>query len=256
MPTNEPQLIDSGLLASVGIIAFFTGRQGGVSHPPFDSLNFGFGIGDHETAVSENIQRLEQQTGLTSRPHQTKQVHGTAHLNCSGPGIVHDYQADIIVSQTPGTAVAVRTADCLPILLADPQAGVIAAVHAGWRGTAQRVVVYAIEAMKGLGADPEHIYASIGPSIGLCCFEICEETANALATSVSNGETAISRNGKPHADLALINNMQLLECNVEPNRIENLQLCTSCHPNRFYSYRRERGITGRHLAVVALPASI
>lgn len=253
---HEPQLIRSSLFHSVGITAFFSERRGGVSEPPYDSLNLGQRIGDDEDAVAENMQRLIAYGGLSSEPHQAEQEHGTVHLICSGSGYLHDTKADILVSNDPGTAVAVRTADCLPLLLADPVNGIVAAVHAGWRGTAQRISVRAVEIMEQQGAAIGNIHASLGPCIGPCCFEIGEDTARQLSESVEAADEAIMAGPSPRADLLAINILQLREAGISPERIESHPLCTSCHAERFYSYRRDHGITGRHLAVVALPQAI
>ena len=252
-PINEPQLIESKLFRSIGITAFFTGRHGGVSLPPYDTLNFGRGIGDDEDAVSTNMERLVDQTDLNSQPHQARQVHGTGHLICSGQGREHPDEADILIATESNVSVAVRTADCLPILLADPVAKVIAAVHAGWRGTAQRTAVRAIELMQKQGATVDNIYATLGPAIGPCCFEIGSDTAGQLAASTANATHTIEKRDNPYADLTAINIMQLQEVGILDRHVESNHLCTRCHPDRFYSYRRDHGLTGRHLAVVALP---
>lgn len=255
-PIAELQLIESGLFRSIGVQAFFTERQGGISPPPFDTLNFGHGIGDDEDAVSINMERLVHHAKLSSQPHQAEQVHGIEHLNCSGSGVIHSHEADILITTESNIPISVRTADCLPILLADPVAKIIAAVHAGWRGTAQRVAVRAIELMQEQGATLEHIHATLWPSIGPCCFEIDSETANQLTVSASGALLAIEQREKPHADLAAINIMQLKEAGMIEEKIESNHYCTHCYPERFYSYRRDQGQTGRHLAVVALPADI
>lgn len=254
-PIVEMQLIESRLFRSIGIQAFFTGRQGGVSPPPFDTLNFGHGIGDND-AVFINMKRLVHHARLSSQPHQAEQVHGIKHLICSGQGVVHLNEADILITSEPNVPVAVRTADCLPALLADPVAKVVAAVHAGWRGTAQRVVVRAVERMQKQGATLSNIHVTLGPSIGPCCFEIDTETANRLAASTSESTCAIEQREKPRADLAAINIMQLQEAGVLKKNIESNHSCTCCHPERFYSYRRNHGESGRHLAVVVLPDDI
>lgn len=250
-PTELP-LIVSPMLSALGITALFTTRHGGNSNTPFDSLNLGHDIGDDESAVTANMGKLIETAMLPSAPHQTRQVHGANHLHCSGSGRIHETEADILIASEPGCPVAVRTADCLPLLLADPVNGVIAAVHAGWRGTVQQVAARTVEKMAGLGAAIDSIHASLGPCIGPCCFEIGEDTADQLASCSGDTASAISRNGRITADLAALNAMQLNECGIPDRRIETLGLCTSCHPERFYSYRRDNGKTGRHLAVVAM----
>ncbi len=252
----NPGFLRSALLANLGITAFFTERSGGVSPEPFNSLNLGHNIGDSTENVEVNRARLIEESGLKSEPHQAEQVHGVDHLVCSGPGSLHHNQADILLSRKPGTPIAVRTADCLPILMADPVNSIVAAVHAGWRGTAAGVAARAVEQMVLMGAQQRHIHASLGPAIGPCCFEVDRDTAERLKTSVARADQAIAYSPQPHPDLARINLLQLTGMGVAEARIENLSICTSCHPDRFYSFRREHGSTGRHLAVVALPEAL
>ncbi|MDX8404299.1 MAG: peptidoglycan editing factor PgeF [Mariprofundaceae bacterium] len=260
MPTIEPQLIHSELFRSLGITAFFSERQGGVSQPPFDSLNFGYHLANDEHSdeysISVNMKRLMAHTGLTSPPHQTTQEHGIGHIICSGNGHIHKTSADILISSEGGCPVAVRTADCLPILLADPVNRIIAAVHAGWRGTAKQVVANAIKVMEKQGANVQNIHASLGPCIGSCCFEIDEACATQLISGSPNASDAIIRKEKPYADLTAINIMQLQKIGVSHQHIESNDACTCCNPDRFYSYRRDHGNTGRHLGVVVLPDDI
>jgi len=165
-------------------------------------------------------------------------------------------QADILLSSESNTPIAVRTADCLPILMADPINRIVAAVHAGWRGTAAGVVIKAIEQMLKMGAQQEHIHASLGPAIGPCCFEVDVDTAEVLKNSVAGAEQAIAYSPEAHPDLPAINRLQLKKMGVAEAHIENLNICTCCHPERFYSFRRDHGSTGRHLAVVALPEAL
>ena len=256
MPTPEAALIRSSLLQSVGITAVFTERQGGISATPFDSFNLADDIGDNSSAVSTNMERLVHHAGLASPPHQARQIHATDHLLCSGPGAIHDAHADILITSETACPIAARTADCLPLLLADPIAGVVAAVHAGWRGTAQRIAARAVDLLKEHGCRAENIYAALGPVIGPCCFEVDRDVAEQLAASTEGGTEAISHGEKPHADLATLNSMQLAEAGISSNHIEAHRLCTCCYPQRFFSYRRDHGKSGRHLAVVALPAGL
>jgi len=253
--TDDDFLIRSKLLAAHGITGLFTTRNGGVSEKPFDTLNFGTGLGDSDDRIAINMSRLCSATSLPS-PHQARQVHGRDTFWCHGEGRFHDRDADALLSNQAGTAVAVRTADCLPILLADPAHGIIAAVHAGWRGTVANVLAAAIRSMVSEGAKPEAILASLGPCIGACCFSIDPDTAAQLAACSAGAPTHVQcEAGKCTADLAAINRDQLLVEGVRSDHIEWLSSCTSCHPETFYSHRRDQGVTGRQLAVVALPAS-
>lgn len=252
----DAQLIRSPMLGGLGVSGLFTTRIGGVSKAPFDSFNLGHGIGDTETAVAANMAQLVSMAPLPSPPHQARQEHRTGHLLCSGRGETHETEADILIATEQNCPVAVRTADCLPLLLADPVNGIVAAVHAGWRGTAQRIAVRAVELMQEYGAAVTSIHASLGPCIGPCCFAIGEEPASLLAASATGAASAIRRGTTTYADLTAINTMQLIEAGLADKRIETLHRCTCCHPELFYSYRRERGETGRHLAVVALTNAI
>ncbi|NWF36500.1 peptidoglycan editing factor PgeF [Mariprofundus sp. KV] len=249
------QLLCSELFRQHTITAVFTQRSGGFSPPPFDSFNFGSGLGDSESAIKRNLNRLVTVAGLESQPHQVIQVHGNTSYRCSGPGQMHRQEADILISRDPGTALAVRTADCLPVLLADPQNGIIAAVHAGWRGTAAGVVCRAVEEMVTLGAAQEHIIASLGPCIGPCCFKIGRDAADQLAASCAGADNCIGDQPELHADLQAINRLQLLQSGVSAQRVEIFSDCTACDPERFYSYRRDGKNSGRHLGVVALPST-
>jgi len=243
----------SPLLASHGVCGLFTLRSGGVSPTPFDSLNFGSDLGDKHSHIDKNLAQLLKQSDINGKPHQVIQEHQADTLYCSGPGFQHDHKADILLTDQPDTPIAVRTADCLPILLADTDAGIAAAVHAGWRGTAAQVASVAVEKMLGLGARTERIIASLGPCIGPCCFTIGDEAAEALAECCEGAASCITESEKKHADLWAINRLQLLDSGLKETHIEVMRSCTCCHPQQFFSYRRDNGITGRHLAVVTLP---
>jgi len=244
----KPCFIVSKLLAQHHIQGLFTLRNGGISPPPFDSFNFGSGLGDCERHITTHIQHLMVSAGLPNIPHQAIQTHQTDSLWCNGPGRIHDSAADILLSDQDNTVLAVRTADCLPILLADPQKGICAAVHAGWRGTAAGVAKQAVHAMCERGAESEHILASLGPCIGPCCFEIGEEAAAALRNSADSAADFVHKN----ADLRQINRLQLLQSGLPEQNIELIPACTACDNKRFFSFRRDAGLTGRHLAVVAI----
>lgn len=246
------RLIRSPLFGSFGLTAAFTERHRGVSPSPFDSLNFGFGLGDADKHVHENIRLLREAAPLSGTPHTARQVHTAEALWCNGEGCDHTDEADILLTDEPGCNVAVRTADCLPLLLADPHLGIVAAAHAGWRGTVQQVAHQSVMQMVQRGSRPQNIIAALGPCIGPCCFETGDDVAEQLAACVDRGESAIHFIPKPHADLAAINRMQLLACGLSDTHIEMLNSCTHCQPERFFSYRRDAGATGRHLAVVAM----
>ncbi len=232
----------SRLLQKHGVQAVFTNREGGAT-TDFSLLD--------EDKLAHNIQLLCNQTHI-STPHQVIQVHKAEVLHCSGVGYVHKQEADVLLATERGVALAVRTADCVPILLADKQAGVIAAVHAGWKGTVAQVALKAVQAMCMRGANVEKIVASLGPCIGSCCFAVHADVAQKLDDACQQ-RVNFYRDGLCFADLALANQGQLLGVGVRPENIETLFHCTACHADpSYYSYRRDKGDTGRQLSMIML----
>jgi YfiH family protein len=248
-----PDFLHSTLLAEYGITALFSLRTGGVSPAPFDSLNLGRNLGDSDSNIDANLNTLSEAIGFSSPPHQTKQVHGSKSIWCQGSGVIHNDEADILLTSQPRTPLAVRTADCLPILLADPKTGIATAVHAGWRGTVAQVAIAAVREMQSRGVEAKNILASLGPCIEPCCFIIDAATADKLSNSVPGAGQHIRRDTEIAADLREINALQLKQCSLTAAHIECLSACTACDNRRFFSYRRDGKRTGRHLAVVALP---
>lgn len=245
--------IRSKLFERHHIDGMFSTRKGGISPAPYNSLNLGLDLGDDEQHVEENLQRLCQQAHIAI-PHRCIQVHGIEALICQGKGHQHASQADILLTQSPQTALAVRTADCLPILLVDTQTGVSAAVHAGWRGTAQKIAQHAIKHMQAWGSKPENILASLGPCIGACCFEVSLETAAQLANTHSDAIHHLHIQGqKSYPDLQAINQLQLMDCGLPATNIETIAQCTHCQENDFFSWRRNREKSGRMLAILQSP---
>lgn len=144
-------------------------------------------------------------------------------------------QGDALLENTPGSVVAVKTADCIPVLLADERQRAVAAVHAGWRGTAGQIVKKAVSAMQEkFGTRPDDLHAAIGPGIGGCCYEVGPEVAAQFGMS-----------GRVHLDLAAINRRQLAEAGVPEARIYRSDLCTMCGSEEFHSFRRDREAAGR-----------
>jgi len=255
----EPCLLRSPLLAEHGIHGIFSLRTGGVSQAPFDSLNLADDTGDKAESVARNLHILLHHAGLETTPHRARQVHGTATLMCQGNGRQHQEEADILLCRD-GSPLAVRVADCVPLLLADATDGIFCAVHAGWRGTAAGVVTKAIEQMLANGAKRKNLLAAIGPCIGPCCFEIGADTAEQLAACCPGAESFIqSRDGCLYADLSALNRLHLLQAGIAEGHIETADAlmpsstpaCTCCNAEHFFSYRRDGKASGRHLAIVA-----
>ena len=150
------------------------------------------------------------------------------------------------MTRQSGLAIAVRTADCYPILLADSRNRVVGAVHAGWRGTRTHIVEKAIEKMNAeFGTSATDLYAAIGPGIGVCCYEVGEEVARQFGFS-----------SRTHLDLVSENRKQLEASGVEPRNIEALGVCTYCDAERFFSYRREKEKAGRMTSYIRIAAEI
>jgi len=256
----EPCFIRSALFAEHGLHGVFSLRSGGCSKPPFDSMNLADDTGDDKDVVEQNMATLMHAAGLSASPHRARQVHGISVLSCSGPGIMHRRKADILTSHE-GASLAVRTADCTPVLLADRRSGALVAVHAGWRGSAQGAVTQAITALQSTGSRPEDILAAIGPCISPCCFEIGRAAADVLRGSCAGAAAYVTqRHTSIYADLASINRLQLLNSGVDAGHIDMLRdhamfqekpACTCCQARHFFSYRRDGIKSGRHLAIVA-----
>ncbi len=179
------------------------------------------------------------------------QVHGALVADADSLGEGEGLEADGLLTSVPGRRVAVRTADCVPILLHAPDVGAVAAVHAGWRGTIAGIARVAVERLTALrGAAPAQIQAAIGPSIGRCCYEVDEALARRFEERFGP-MVVVQGEGRPRLDLAAANRLALLEARVDPARIELLGLCTQCESNRFFSYRREGGSAGRQYSYIA-----
>ncbi|HET6439891.1 MAG TPA: peptidoglycan editing factor PgeF [Anaeromyxobacter sp.] len=227
----------------------FTTRLGGVSSPPFATLNLGRTVGDDEARVAENWRRLEAATGL--RFARVRQVHGARVVLLRAPGGPSE-EADGIVCDAVGVAACVSVADCVPVLLADPSSGAVAAVHAGWRGTLARAAARGVQALERLsGAPPARLLAAIGPSIGPCCYEVSADLAARFAGEI--GPVVRGGGPAPRLDLWDCNRRVLLEAGIAPEHLDVLSRCTSCDEGSFFSHRRDRGRTGRQIAFIAPP---
>lgn len=231
-------------------------RTGGVSAAPYDTLNLGFHLGDDDGAVRENRSRFARALGVPlARLFEQRQVHGTYVREISEadtPELVADCQGDALVSRTEGVGVAARTADCVPVLLAHPLSGQVAAVHAGWRGAVAEIVPKAIDA---LSHDPGELVAAIGPHIRVDAFEIGDEVAREMERAANGASVVRWGEGRPHGDLAALVRVQLRESGVPEDRIDDVGGCTYADAAHFFSHRRDQGKTGRHLSAIVARAS-
>jgi YfiH family protein len=234
----------------------FTTRAGGVSAPPFDSLNLGMKWGDGRENVLENRRRLLGASGASAL-YLARQVHGAQVVQVrpgDDPAIVAGEEADAVCSDAPGLAVGVYVADCVPLVLADPRTGAYAAVHAGWRGTVAGVVEATVAALaRSYGTRREELRVALGPAIGPCCFEVGPEVAAAFAAALPGAAgVVVEQTGrKPHVDLRQALRLQLLGAGVAAVGIDAGGPCTMCDPaGRFYSYRRDATHTGQHVGFI------
>jgi YfiH family protein len=268
-PGGAATLVQAAILReSCGISHAFSTRQGGVSRPPFATLNLGQSVGDDPAAVEENRRRFFGAFGIDpGRVVRARQVHGDGVLRVDAglteragfPHCLVEERAefDALITDLPGLALVVSTADCLPILIHDPVHRTVAAVHAGWRGTAKRIAARAIAAMsEAYGTDPSDCRAAIGPGIRRCCFEVDAAVTKAVAAALPNWTAHATANRPGHwlLDLAGVNRALLEDAGVFPGRIEDVGPCTSCRNDLFFSHRAEKGRTGRMMNFILLEA--
>ena len=242
----------SPLLAQHGFAHAFTERAGGFSLPPFDSLNFEGGLGDSKEAIVSNHELLAFEVGYRSATFfEATQVHG-AEVFVVDENTSRDrtrkQEADALQTDVLGWAVGVRTADCLPLLLADPSSRCVAAVHAGWRGTVAGIVSASVARFEKRGVSGSRIVAAIGPHIRACCFEVGDEVLAGLKKSSGIDVSRPGKGKKPHADLGAAVIAELRARGV--TMIDDTGGCTFCEPERFYSFRRDGKKAGRMMSVI------
>lgn len=252
------QRLDLALAGGVEARLLFTDRgtpgAGGSSRAPYEWANLGSHVGDDPAAVVANRSALARELGVT--PGQMAFMHpdhgrGVAVLT-RGTGVEPGAEVrdvDAIVTDRPGVALVALAADCVPVLLADPAAGVVAAVHSGWRGVAVDVVGAALDAMVGLGARPERIVAHLGPAICGSCYAVPAPRVDEVAAQRPEAVTR-ARDGQPALDLRVGIAARLRESGA---RVHMVGGCTA-ESQASYSHRRD-GLTGRQAgAIVMLPA--
>ena len=245
-----------------GVRHGFSTRRGGVSPAPWDTLNLGPGRGDAPENVEENYRRFFAALDMDSAyPVLSRQVHRDDVRLCTaadaGKGLIRDrdYDADALITAEKGLPLVVFSADCGILLLHDPDAGCVGAVHAGWRGCAAGIVEKTVrEMVRLLGARPERILAAVGPCIGKCCFETDGDVADAFHELMDPAvDERIERRGdKYHIDLKSINRLWLLRSGLDPSRIDVHPDCTKCRPDRYWSHRGMGGERGGMAAVIVL----
>lgn len=255
---NELEYLTSS--AFEGAVHCFSTRFGGVSEGALASLNLGVHRGDRPANVWENYRRLGAAVGFNAKNTVfTKQVHSdivqrVGRQDC-GRGLVFPVEEarDGLVTDEPGVALTIFSADCTPVLLFDPVARAIGAAHAGWRGTAAGIAARTVEAMcREFGCRPENLRAAIGPCISQCCFETDSDVPEAMLAALgAEAQSAIRPAGeKYYVDLKQLNALWLRRAGV--TEIDISCDCTACQPQRFWSHRRVGNQRGSLAAVIML----
>jgi len=208
---------------------------------------------DREELFRDRRARFLAAAGLAgARPRILRQVHG-AHVlaESAGEGIP---EADGAVWSPPDgkTVPCVRTADCVPVLLADREGRAAAVVHAGWRGTAAGIVRVAVRRLAERGLPPTGLVAALGPAVGPCCYPVGREVVEAVAASLGPGGVAEAITGRDpfRLDLRVANRAQLVDAGLRPDAVHAAPWCTSCRGDLFFSYRRDGRAAGRMMATV------
>jgi YfiH family protein len=284
------------------LVHAFSTRQGGFSQPPCAGLNLGFTESDQRERVEQNRRCFFAQLGGKDFiPTSARQIHsshsfivtrnGADQLNYQLPGLdipvppsANPPAGDGLMTAEPGILLTIRIADCLPVLLVDPQRRVVAAVHAGWRGALARVIEKAVGDMRrAFGSDPQKLIAALGPSIRACCYEVGEEVvesfnarftgADRFFRTARNRPEATDRHSilflsaypPGHApehvpaarlDLIAVAQDQLASAGVKPANILVADFCTACRTDLFFSHRHEGGTTGRQIAAIGIRKAV
>jgi polyphenol oxidase len=255
----------------------FSTRPGGASDAEGEKvLNLGAVEWDSRENVEENKRRFQSALGAPDLALVSlHQIHSDV-VRTFDSAPAEQCKGDASATNRPGLLLGIRTADCAPVLIVDPKKRVVAAVHAGWRGTLQRIVTKAIGQMQmQFGCRPEDLLAAIGPTIGGCCYEVGTEVAAAFTAQFPNAPDFFDelRTGdepnplqwlnmmppghqpppnKVRLDLSKANRSQLIEAGLRPQNIHVSGLCTACHPKLLFSYRKEGSRSGRLLSVIGV----
>src|SRR6266436_3526986 len=237
-----------------GLLHGFMGRRGGKSIGPYAGLNVSDRVGDDAKIVSQNVCDIKQAAGIhDGRIITMKQVHGDHIIEVKDKNIKEAGEADGMVTPEKDAFLAVLTADCVPILFVAPHKEIAAAVHAGWRGTLAGIAAKMVELLDSqYGISPDAVEAALGPAIGSCCYEVKDDVSRPLIERWGKiAEPCVEhRNGRTYLDLRRLNRAILEHAGVPLTQIYDVGPCTSCAPDEFFSYRREKKETGRQISFI------
>ena len=242
-----------------GLLHGFMGRRGGKSVGPYAGLNTSYRVGDDPKVVSQNVCDMKLAVGIHDGKIVTmRQVHGDNIIAIKDKQMKEAGEADGMVTPESGIYLGILTADCVPLLFIAPKQRLAAAVHAGWRGTLAGIAAKAVRLFKDqYGAAAGDLEVALGPSIGVCCYEVKDDVAGPLMKkwgSLTTPSIAV-RNGKSLINLSRLNRDILRAAGVPGHQLFQVGPCTACSADDFFSYRRERSETGRQISVVGwLPA--
>lgn len=238
----------------------FCTRRGGVSEGNFVSLNLSPKEGDSKENLRANWKILAESFNIeVPQFFVVNQIHGEKILVIDRPlagfTVPEPPQFDAIITDQPGIAIGIKTADCVPVLFADKAKRIIAVAHAGWRGTALAIAASVVDVLiTRFGCRAEDLVAAVGPAIGPCCYQVDEPVLAAMKTHSGRKSflSAGGERGKWMLDLSLANKLQIVGKGIPDGNISVANYCTSCHRDMFYSHRGEGGNTGRQLNFIML----
>jgi YfiH family protein len=233
------------------VVAAESTRHGGFSPMPFQSLNLGINTDDEPKNIDKNRQHFFEQLGLNSQSYAgAHQVHSNKVYHAQAPALAAGY--DALITNVSGLSIGVTVADCCPILIFDARQKAIAAVHAGWRGTVAKIVLEALQEMQAIfRTQPENCYAYVGTCISQANYEVDSRVADQFEAACKEKG---SQPGKWMVDIRKANHRQLLSAGLPAHQIEVSPYCTWANNEDYFSYRKEKGQTGRMLAVICLEA--
>jgi len=237
-----------------GLLHGFMGRRGGKSAGRYAGLNVSYRVGDDFKTVSQNVCDMKAAIGIHDGKIVTmQQVHGDNIIEVTDRKLKEAGEADGMVTAENGVYLGVLTADCVPLLFIAPKQRLAAAVHAGWRGTLAGIASKTVAYFKSqYGVEASKLEVALGPSIGVCCYEVNGDVATPLMKKwgALTTPSVAMKDGKPHINLSRLNRDILRDAGVPGTKLFQIGPCTRCAAEDFFSYRREGGETGRQIGVV------
>lgn len=237
-----------------GLLHGFMGRRGGKSVGPYAGLNVSYRVGDDAKIVSQNVCDMKLAVGIhDGRIITMKQIHGDQIIDVKDRNIKEAGEGDGMKTGETEAFLGILTADCVPILFVAPEHKIVAVVHAGWRGTLAGIASKMVQLLNSQhGISPGGIEAALGPAIGPCCYEVKEDVSRPLVERWGKiAELCVEhRDGKTYLDLRRLNRAILEQAGVSSQQIYHVGPCTSCAPDEFFSYRREKKATGRQISFI------